>query len=155
MTILDDGGPLADQADSAETLSPAPTRSQRVRRLVRYTGVNLGSLVVDYAIFLFLLPLTGLPVVASTIGHAAAFSLNYALSRTFVFQGEGSQKGQRRLVIEFMATGLLGLALTAAGTAIALYGFGFSPIVAKTMAMLVTFVTLYIIRSRLVFVPQS
>lgn len=154
MTILDDSGtgPRKTPAD-AETFTPKPTLSQRVRRLLRYTGVNIVSLAVDYAIFLSLLPLTGMPVVASTAGHAVGFSLNYALSRTFVFRGQGAQKGERRLVLEFLATGLLGLALTAAGTAIAIYGLGFSPIVGKTMAMLVTFVTLYVIRSRLVFTP--
>ena len=96
-----------------------------------------------------------MPVVASTIGHAVAFSLNYVLSRRFVFLTGGAQKGERRLFAEFMATGILGLVLTAAVTAAGIYGLGLSPIVAKTMAMLLTFVTLYIIRSRLVFTPQD
>lgn len=133
----------------------APALPDRVRRLLRYTGVNIVSVMVDYAIFLSLMPLLGMPVVASTIGHAVAFSLNYVLSRRLVFLTGGAQKGERRLFAEFMVTGILGLVLTAAVTAAGIYGLGLSPIVAKTMAMLLTFVTLYIIRSRLVFTPQD
>lgn len=132
-----------------------PGLAQRVRRLLRYTGVNIVSVIVDYAIFLSLTPLLGMPVLASSIGHAAAFTLNYVLSRRLVFQNDGAHKGEQRLFAEFMATGLLGLALTAAVTAAGIYGLELEPIVAKTVAMLITFVTLYIIRSRLVFTPPE
>lgn len=156
MTRPDDGAsaPRVDPA-LAQPEDGALTLRQRVRRLLRYTGVNIVSVVVDYAIFLSLMPLLGMPVVASTAGHAVAFSLNYVLSRRFVFLDAGAQKGEQRLFAEFMATGVLGLALTAAVTAAGIYGLALEPIVAKTVAMLITFVTLYIIRSRLVFTPQT
>ncbi len=156
MTRPDDGAsaPRVDPAQEPPE-AVAPTFRHRARRLLRYTGVNIVSVVVDYAIFLSLMPLLGMPVVASTAGHAVAFSLNYGLSRRFVFLSDGEQKGERRLFAEFMATGVLGLVLTAAVTAAGIYGLALEPIVAKTVAMLITFVTLYIIRSRLVFTPQD
>ncbi|HRN88228.1 MAG TPA: GtrA family protein [Hyphomicrobium sp.] len=144
-----DGGDATDKPER-ET-AQADDRAYRLRRLLRYTGVNAASVAVDYTIFLSLMKLAGMPVLASTIGHAVAFSLNYVLSRKLVFGTAGEHKGEQRLFAEFMATGLLGLALTASITAAGIYLMDFEPIVAKTVAMLITFVTLYIIRSRLVF----
>ena len=148
-----DGGDAENQPHQEAV--QAADRAYRLRRLVRYTGVNIVSVVVDYAIFLSLMKLMGMPVLASTIGHAVAFSLNYVLSRKLVFGTAGEHKGEQRLFAEFMATGLLGLALTAAVTAIGVYLIDYTPIIAKTVAMLITFVTLYIIRSRLVFTPPD
>lgn len=145
---------LRNGGEVGETISnglQTDERAYRVRRLLRYTGVNVASVAVDYAIFLSLMTLMDMPVLASTIGHALAFSLNYILSRKLVFGADGEHKGERRLFTEFMATGLLGLVLTAVVTAGGIYMLDLTPLVAKTMAMLVTFVTLYIIRSRLVF----
>lgn len=144
-----DGGDDVDETHARA--ARAVDRAFRLRRLARYTGVNIVSVAVDYAIFLSLLRLMGMPVLASTIGHAAAFSLNYVLSRKLVFGTAGEHKGETRLFTEFMATGLLGLVLTASVTAAGIYLLGFAPILAKTVAMLLTFVTLYIVRSRLVF----
>lgn len=129
----------------------APSRADRVRRLLRYTGVNVVSLVVDYAVFLALLRALGLPVVASVIGYAVAFSLNYKLSRLLVFVGRSAVKSEKRLFTEFMATGLLGIVLTATVTAAGVHLLGLAPTIAKAAAMLICFVTLYLVRSRLVF----
>lgn len=157
MTSPDDGAPVFPIAPPSVRDGPLGRQSfsYRLRRLLRYIGVNMASVALDYAIFLSLLPVLGMPVLASTIGHAAAFSLNYVLSRSLVFFDDGAHKGQRRLFAEFMATGVFGIALTASVTAAGLYVLALSPIVAKTMAMLLTFVTLYIIRSRLVFAPTN
>ncbi|WP_083567719.1 GtrA family protein [Hyphomicrobium sp. CS1GBMeth3] len=127
------------------------TRAERILRLVRYTGVNLVSLVIDYGVFLGLLNFTGLPVLASVAGYAVAFSVNYKLSRWLVFVGDGAHKSDRRLFTEFMATGLLGIALTAMVTAAGIHLLGIAPTIAKGAAMLICFVTLYFIRSRFVF----
>jgi nicotinate-nucleotide adenylyltransferase len=126
-------------------------RAARIRRLLRYTGVNLVSLAVDYTVFFALLYAYAGPVVASTLGYAVAFALNYRLSRRFVFAGDGAHKGERRLFTEFMASGLFGLVLTAAVTGGAVHLLGTTPTIAKTAAVFISFVALYIIRSRLVF----
>ncbi len=151
------GDDVADQAEivsaepSIQTAGGAMTRADRVRRLLRYTAVNLASLVVDYAVFFALLSALALPVIASTAGYAVAFVLNYRLSRRFVFAGHGTHKSERRLFAEFMASGVFGLLLTAAVTGAGVYLFGLSPTIAKTAAVLMSFVALYLIRSRLVF----
>ena len=157
MTALDRSNSNLDALPVSETFVPRDETSgptafrRRVIRLLRYTGVNIVSVTVDYSIFLGLTQLYDMPVVASIIAYAIALALNFDLSKRFVFGTDGNQKTQKRLFTEFLATGLLGLVLTAVVTAIGVHSFGFSPLLSKTIAVLVCFVVLYIIRSRLVF----
>jgi putative flippase GtrA len=123
----------------------------RVRRLLRYTGVNLVSLGLDYGIFLPLTDATDLPVLSSVVGYVVALVLNYHLSRRYVFGSDGSQKGEKRLFAQFLATAVLGVVLTATVTGLGVYWLGHTPAIAKTIAVLICFVVLYIVRSRLVF----
>jgi putative flippase GtrA len=139
--------------DGGQPSAGTSTFSGRVRRLLRYTAVNIVSLAIDYGVFFSLLSALALPVVASVAGYAIAFSVNYKLSRRFVFGSDGAHKGERRLFTEFMASGILGIALTAIVTALCIYALEFEPAIAKTAAVLICFVTLYIVRSRLVFTP--
>jgi putative flippase GtrA len=155
VTTLEDNTSSLDLAGEPAAAPPVPNdRSRRIRRLLRYTGVNLASVSLDYAIFLFLTHTYEIPVTASIIAYACALALNYDLSKRYVFGADGSHKSEKRLFTEFMATGVLGLVLTAVATAIGIHAFGFSPTIAKTVAVLICFVTLYIIRSRLVFTPR-
>lgn len=157
MTALDRSNSNLDTLPVSEAVVPSDeetgpsARRRRLSRLLRYTGVNIVSVTVDYSIFLGLTRLYDMPVAASIIAYAIALALNFDMSKRFVFGADGSQKTQRRLFTEFLATGLLGLVLTAVVTAIGVHSFGFSPLLSKTIAVLVCFVVLYIIRSRLVF----
>ena len=126
-------------------------RAYRLRRLLRYTGVNLATLGLDYAIFLPLTHATGLPVTASIVAYIVALTANYHLSRLFVFGEDGQHKGARRLLVQFFASGMLGLVLTAAVTGLGVHGLGWSPFLSKTIAVLICFVVLYVVRSRLIF----
>jgi putative flippase GtrA len=126
-------------------------RRARIRRLLRYTGVNLVSLGLDYGIFLPLTDATDLPVLSSMVAYVVALALNYRLSRRYVFGSDGSHKGEKRLFAQFMATAVLGVVLTATVTGVAIYWFEHTPAIAKTIAVLICFVVLYIVRSRLVF----
>jgi len=144
---------VAGAPPPAAAAGDAGGRAGRIRRLLRYTGVNLVSLAIDYAVFLSLTHAFSIPVIASTIGYAVAFAVNYKLSRRFVFGTEGAHKGEKRLFAEFMASGVLGIVLTAAVTGAGVYLLDLSPAIAKTAAVLISFVTLYVVRSRLVFTP--
>lgn len=147
-----------DEAGShpGEMSPAAPSdRAVRIRRLLRYTGVNLASLALDYAIFLPLTHATDLPVTASIVAYIFALAFNYYLSRRFVFGDDGRHKGERRLVTQFAATGLLGLVLTAAVTGLGVHGLELSPALSKTIAVLICFVVLYVVRSRFVFTPVA
>jgi putative flippase GtrA len=128
---------------------------QRVRRLLRYTGVNLVTVTLDYAIFLSLTHFFGAPTIASIIGYSCALTINYELSRRYVFLAHLSHKSANRLMAEFLATGILGLVLTAGITGLSVHYLHLSPILSKTIAVLICFVALYVVRSRLVFKAQA
>ena len=50
-------------------------RRARIRRLLRYTGVNLVSLGLDYGIFLPLTDATDLPVLSSMVAYVVALAI--------------------------------------------------------------------------------
>ena len=70
MTI--ENGKAADDMASEGPRGPrGRTRADRIRRLIRYTGVNLVSLALDYAVFLSLTHAYDIPVIASILGVLA------------------------------------------------------------------------------------
>jgi putative flippase GtrA len=125
--------------------------SPKIDRLVRYTGVNLASTVVDYTIFLTLTHIFGMPILESVIAYSVAVLVNYTLTKNFVFLGDMSHKSEHRLFMEFVGTGLLGLVITAAVIWFTIHVLALTPLAAKTISMLICFVVLYFVRSRLVF----
>jgi putative flippase GtrA len=125
--------------------------SPKIDRLVRYTGVNLASTVVDYTIFLTLTHIFGMPILESIIAYSVAVLVNYTLTKNFVFLGDMSHKSEHRLFMEFVGTGLLGLVITAAVIWFTIHVLALTPLAAKTISMLICFVVLYFVRSRLVF----
>jgi putative flippase GtrA len=125
--------------------------SPKIDRRVRYTGVNLASTVVDYTIFLTLTHIFGMPILESAIAYSVAVLVNYTLTKNFVFLGDMSHKSEHRLFMEFVGTGLLGLVITAAVIWLTIHVLALTPLAAKTISMLICFVVLYFVRSRLVF----
>jgi putative flippase GtrA len=126
-------------------------KSPKIDRLVRYTGVNLASTVVDYTFFLTLTHIFGMPILQSAIAYLMAILINFTLTKNFVFLGDMSHKSEHRLFMEFVGTGMLGLVLTAAVIWFAIHVMALTPFVAKTISILICFVVLYFVRSRLVF----
>src|SRR5262245_2856647 len=143
-------------ADIAATAATRTSQSaERIRRFLRYTGVNLVTVTLDYAIFLSLTHLYDAPTRASIVAYGVALALNYWLSKRYVFAASLSHKSESRLMAEFVATGVFGLMLTAALTGLCVHALNLAPILAKTIAVLICFLALYIIRSRLVFTPKN
>ena len=126
-------------------------KSPKIDRLVRYTGVNLSSTVVDYTFFLTLTHIFGMPILQSALAYLVAVLINFTLTKNFVFLGDMSHKSEHRLFMEFVGTGMLGLVLTAAVIWFAIHVMALTPFVAKTISILICFVVLYFVRSRLVF----
>jgi putative flippase GtrA len=126
----------------------------KVRRFLRYIGVNLASTVVDYAIFLTLSHAFGLPTVQSVIAYSVAIVVNYWLSKKFVFLHDMSHKSEHRQFMEFFGTGMLGLVLTAAVIWLTVDEMNLPPVDGKTISVLLCFVVLYFVRSRVVFTEK-
>ncbi len=122
---------------------------------LRYTGVNLLACVVDVSVFLGLNHLIAAPTLSSCIGYTFGIVSNYHLTKHFVFHGHATNKSGRRLFMEFMGTGFVGLALTAIMTGVGVHALGLTPELSKLISLLTCFVVLYFMRSMLVFRPMA
>ena len=119
-------------------------------QLSRYAAVSALALSLDFAVFLALNRAIGYPTLAGVVGYACGIVLHYQLSRLFVFATAGSAKSAHRRFGEFVASGLIGLVVTAVVIAAAT-GMGASPIFAKAMAAGASFIGVYAIRRAIVF----
>jgi putative flippase GtrA len=123
-----------------------------VPQLSRYAIVSTLALVVDFTVFMVFNAVFGLPVLAGVVGYSCGIVLHYFLSRNFVFNAMRSPKSAHRLFTEFVASGLIGLALTALVIAVATGPLGLSPIVGKILAAGASFIGVFLIRRTIVFV---
>jgi putative flippase GtrA len=126
-------------------------KPSKTQFLARYLGVNAVATATDYTVFLTLIHLAGAPVLESLAAYSVATLVNFKLTRSFVFTGASTGKSEERVFMEFMAAGILGLALTGGVIWLNAHLIGATPAVAKTVAVLVCTVVLYFVRLRLVF----
>ena len=120
-------------------------------QLSRYAIVSAMALALDFAVFLSLNAAFGHPTLAGVIGYGCGIVLHYFLSRHFVFNAMRSKKSAHRLFTEFVASGLIGLAVTAVVIAVATGPLGLSPIIAKILAAGGSFIGVFLIRRTVVF----
>ncbi len=120
-------------------------------QLSRYGVVSGLALALDVAVFLLANRATGMPTLAGVVGYACGIILHYHLSRRYVFGSPGSAKSRHRLFAEFVGSGIVGLAVTAAVIAGATSLLGLGPLAAKLIAMAASFVGVYAIRRSVVF----
>jgi putative flippase GtrA len=125
--------------------------SPKVRRFSHSTGVNLASSVVDYAFVLTLTHLFDVPMLQTIIAYTGAMLVNFKLQKAVALVGGMSQKSEQRVFMEFVGTGMLGLVSTAMVIWFSLNIMSSFPVVAKTIAILICFVVLYVARNRFVF----
>lgn len=123
----------------------------KIGHLLRYTGTNVISTVVDYALLLTLTHFFGKPALQSAFAYAAAVVVNYALTKRYVFVNDMSHKSEHRLFVEFVATGAIGLLITAAVVWLSVNVMKLPAIEGKTVALLLCFVVLYFVRRHIVF----
>jgi putative flippase GtrA len=119
-------------------------------QLSRYAAVSVLALGLDFSVFLTLNSVIGHPTLSGVVGYASGIVLHYQLSRIFVFATAASAKSAHRRFVEFVASGLIGLAVTASVIAVAT-GMGATPILAKVMAAGASFLGVYAIRRSIVF----
>jgi putative flippase GtrA len=120
-------------------------------QLSRYAIVSAMALALDFAVFLSLNAAFGHPTLAGVIGYGCGIVLHYFLSRHFVFNAMRSKKSAHRLFTEFVASGLIGLAVTAGVIALATTLLGWPAIVAKIAAVGASFVGVFLVRRTVVF----
>lgn len=123
----------------------------KVREVLLYTGVNLSATIIDYTLFLSLTHFFGLPILQSVLAYAIATVVNYTLTRKFVFHSDLFPKSEHRRFLEFLATNMVGLLITAVVIWITVHNMRLPPIEGKTISVLICFVSLYYVRTRIVF----
>jgi putative flippase GtrA len=119
-------------------------------QLSRYAAVSALALGLDFSVFLTPNSAIGHPTLSGVLGYAGGMVLHYQLSRIFVFATAASAKSAHRRFVEFVVSGLIGLAVTAAVIGVAT-GIGATPILAKVMAAGASFLGVYVIRRSIVF----
>jgi len=125
--------------------------SSKVHRFVHSTGANLASSVVDYAFILTLTHLFDVPMLQTIIAYTVAMLVHFKLQKAFALVGGMSHKSGQRVFVEVVGTDILGLASIACVIWFSLNVMSYLPVVAKTIAILVCFVVLYIARSSCFF----
>jgi putative flippase GtrA len=123
----------------------------KIEHLLRYTGANVISTVVDYTLLLTLTHFFGMPALQSAFAYSAAVVVNYGLMKKYVFVGDMSHKSEHRMFVEFVCTGFIGLLLTAAVVWLTVHVMKLPAIEGKTVALLLCFVVLYFVRRHVVF----
>ena len=125
-------------------------------RFLRYVIASVGALAVDVASFLALIEI-GLPAAASSaVGYSIGIVTHWLLSSRTVFRENVAERGngRTRQKAMFVASALIGLAIT---TGIVAGGvqLGIDPRFAKLVAIAVSFLATWLLRSRFVFKPQQ
>lgn len=131
---------------------PAVSMRMIDTRLVRYLLASVGALAVDMGTFLALLSLGVWAAGASAVGYCLGIAAHWLMSSRAVFIGNVAERGAARTRQKalFVISALVGLGLT---TAIVWAGdaSGFDPRLAKLVAIAVSFVATWLLRSRVVF----
>lgn len=122
-----------------------------IPQAARYGAVSVLALALDTGVYVALAGAGIRPAAAGAIGYVLGLVLHFLLSRAFVFDAVPAAKGDIRLFVEFAATGVAGLALTALTIAMATAGLGLDLLTAKAIAVAASFTAVYLARRTLVF----
>ncbi len=131
-------------------------RNQRLRELFAYLQVSVIATFLDIAIFTALLATAMVSgTVAGSASYLAALVLHYLIAVRFVFRPERTGKSRKRLAGEYIATGLVGVSITALTIHVLTAQFGAWAYLAKAVGIGTSFLAVYALRSFLVFKPTA
>jgi len=125
-------------------------------RFLRYILASVGALAVDVGSFLALIEIAVPAAAASAIGYSLGIVTHWLLSSRTVFRDSVAERGQARTRQKamFVISALIGLGLTTAIVAVGVQA-GVDPRVAKLGAIGASFMTTWLLRSRIVFRHQE
>jgi putative flippase GtrA len=120
-------------------------------QLNRYAIVSALALGLDIAVYLALAQSGYRATFAGMIGYAIGMALHFSLSTRFVFKRGASGKSEARLFTEFALSGLVGLAITAVVIEMVTGMLGLSAMLAKVLAVIMSFMAVFVLRKSVVF----
>lgn len=120
--------------------------------LLRYLVASVLALGVDMGTFLVLLHLGLSATLAATLGYSLGIAAHWLLSSRAVFTEGVAARGPERTRQKalFVASALLGLALTTAVVAVGT-GLGVDPRLAKLAAIAISFTVTWLLRKAVIF----
>jgi putative flippase GtrA len=120
-------------------------------KLVGYTGVSVIALGFDLVIFSANVANGLNHTLAAALGYLSGLVVHFLLSRQLVF---GSKAQDKRVVVEalgYLFSGLAGLIITSGVVFLVSDIMGLGSVIAKAVAVVFSFVSVYLMRSRVVF----
>lgn len=150
------GAKVCRPSDLLGWLMAFAAKPGRILELIRYTGASGIALALDTAVFVTLVAFSILPAsLSAAIGYLAGCGLHYALSVRYIFAADKTGKTHRRLLVEFLGTGLLGLVLTVAVIRLTVDGLGLPPLIGKVLSSAIAFVAVYVARAGVVLAARA
>jgi len=121
--------------------------------VVRYGIGSVVALCADMGLFIGLLDMGMPPVAASALGYSLGILVHWLISSRLVFAATAAPAGRARTRQKglFVASALAGLAITT-GIMAASELAGLIPLIAKLIAIIVSFQATYMMRKAFVFV---
>ena len=116
-----------------------------------YTIVSAVALAVDLVLFTALTRGGMRAAVAGLFGYSVGLVLHYILSVRFVFEAHGQNKSTLRQFIEFVISGLIGLAITWLIIGAATEWLLLPALIGKIGAVGTSFVVVFLLRRGIVF----
>jgi putative flippase GtrA len=128
----------------------------RPLEFLRYSAISGLSLGLDIAVFVALtwMAVTG-AALAGALSCMAGLVLHYALSVTLVFDAAATGKSHGRLIAEYALTGVMGFVITISAIFFVTDVAGAPAIIGKLVGVGLTFVSVYLVRSGVVFAPKG
>ena len=125
-------------------------------RFIRYVLASVGALAVDVGAFLGLMAAGIAAAPASAAGYSLGILAHWLMSSRAVFQDTVADGGAARTRQKalFVISALVGLGLTTLIVGMGDHAGG-DPRIAKAVAIVVSFFVTWLIRSRIVFRPES
>lgn len=124
----------------------------RTVEFLRYATVSGLSLALDIAAFFALTSGTFMSAaLAGAVSCMIGLVLHYVLSVIFVFDAKATGKTQKRLMAEYGLTGAMGFGITLTSIFVTTDVVGAHAVIGKVVGVGLTFVTVYIVRSGIVF----
>jgi putative flippase GtrA len=148
------GSPVSIKAAIAQAALEHPWLRPIARlmpELSYYTIVSAVALAVDLVLFTGLTRGGMRAAVAGLCGYSAGLVLHYILSVRYVFEARGKDKSTVRQFIEFVVSGLIGLAITWLIIAVATEWLHLPALIGKICAVGTSFIIVFLLRRGIVF----
>lgn len=125
------------------------------QQVLVYGLVSVLALGVDLLVYLGLVHLATRASVAAVAGYGIGLAVHFLLSARVAFDGTATRKSATRLFWQFALSGLCGLVVTAGTVALLADQAGIRPILAKAVAVVLSFALVFLLRRTFVFASSK